>query len=629
MFTDMVGYTSLSQRNEPLAMELLEQHRELLRPLLQKHSGREVKTIGDSFLVEFASALDAVRCAYDIQQSLHEANSMKPADKHVVLRIGVHLGDVIHSQNDVYGDAVNIASRIEPLAEPGGVCISEQVYDQVKYRFELPLSRLGKKELKNLSDKVEVFRVVLPWEEEAEATSSLDSHRIAVLPFVNMSPDPQDEFFADGLTEELIGRLSQVKGLEVIARTSVMGYKKKDVKAAEIGRELRTGALVEGSVRKAGDKIRVTAQLIDANTEGHLWSSNYDRDFRDIFSVQTDIAEKVASALEVRLLPSEKRAIEQKRTENVEAYTLYLKGKFYLNERNPDSEMKAIQYFERSIAKDPRLALAYVGLADCYILLDDQGAMEPNEARAKARPLLDEALKLEESAEAHASLGNVLMHEWDWKGAEAEYRHAIEINPGYATAHHWYSVLLAFLGRNEEAMKEIRIALRLDPVSPIVSLNLGMRLAEGGRLEEGIEQFRKTLAQEPNFGLAYAHLGSSLIGMARFDEAIVELQKAVELQGSQAWPRSLLGYAYAMSGNREKALDVLSELEEMSKTAYVPEAIVGTVHFALGDKEKALSIIERAYGKRAFTIPYLRLMPAYKEIRADYRFNAILNSAFR
>jgi TolB-like protein/Flp pilus assembly protein TadD len=629
MFTDIVGYSSLSQRNEALAMELLEQHRKLLRPFFQKHSGREVKTMGDAFLVEFASALDAVGCAFEIQRSLHEMNSTRPAEKNVVLRIGVHLGDVIHSQNDVYGDAVNIASRIEPLAEPGGICITEQVYVQIKNKFELPLSRLGEKELKNIGEKTEVFKVVFPWEKETETVLTLNSHRIAVLPFVNMSPDPQDEFFADGLTEELIDRLCQVKGLEVIARTSVMGYKKKDTKAAEIGRELRAGALVEGSVRKAGNRIRVTAQLINANTEGHLWSSKYDRDFEDIFAVQTDIAEQVASALEVRLRPGEKKAIEQKRTENVEAYALYLKGKFYLNERNPESERKAIQYFEKAIAKDPGLTLAYVALADCYVILDDQGLIEPNEARAKARPLLDKALRMEEgSAEVHASLANFLMKAWDWPGAEAEFRHAIELNPGYPTAHHWYSILLAFLLRKEEALTEIKVALSLDPLSPIVNTNVGMRLAEAGRLEEGIAQLKKTLAIEPNFGLGHAHLGSLFIGMSKFEEATAEILKAIEIQRTQAWPKSLLAYAYGISGEREKASRVLLELEEMSRTAYVPDVLFGTVYFALGEKEKAFSIMKRACEERSNALPYIRLFVAYDEIRADARFNDLLNNVF-
>ena len=627
MFTDIVGYTSLSQRNESLAMELLERHRRLLRPFFEKHDGREVKTMGDAFLVEFVSALEAVKCAVEMQQSMLETVSTQPADKHFVIRIGIHLGDVVHRQDDVYGDAVNIASRIEPLAEPGGICISQQVYDQIKNKFELPLTSLGPKELKNVSDKIEVFKVELPWGEVKMET--LDSHRIAVLPFVNMSPDPQDEFFADGLTEELIDRLCQVKGLEVIARTSVMGYKKKDTKAAVIGKELRVGALVEGSVRKAGNKIRVTAQLINANTEGHLWSSKYDRDFQDIFSVQTDIAEQVASALEVKLLPAEKKAIEQRRTEDMEAYTTYLKGRYYWNERNPDSVRKGMQYFEKAISIDPQFALAYVGLADCYLILDDQGLMDPREARAKTLPLLEKALRMREGQfETHASLGNLLMHEWNWSRAEAEFRLAISLNPNHATPHHWYSLLLAFLERRQEALEEITTALRLDPVSPIVNVNFAMRLAEAGRFEEGIDQMRKTIAQEPNFGLARLHMGSLLISASRYDEAIAEIRIGIQIQRGQAWGLSLIGYAYGMKGDRENASKALSELIELSKTSYVDEALLGTVNFSLGNKERALDLLEQSYAGSSNTIPYIRIFVAYRQMREDPQISAILNRPF-
>lgn len=255
MFTDMVGYTSLSQQDESLAMQLLEEHRKLVRPFFPKYNGTEIKTMGDAFLVEFASPLDALRCALEIQKSLHDLNAGRLADKRMLLRIGIHLGDVVHAENDVYGDAVNVASRIEPLASPEGICITGEVYRQVRNKFEFPLSSLGKKELKNVGEPTEVFSVVLPWEKEPSNQEVLDQHRLAVLPLVSLSPDPDDEYFADGLTEELIARLSLLNGLEVIARTSVMNYKKKEKNVTQIGKELRAGMVLEGSVRKAGNRI--------------------------------------------------------------------------------------------------------------------------------------------------------------------------------------------------------------------------------------------------------------------------------------------------------------------------------------------------------------------------------------
>jgi len=299
MFTDLVGYTALSQHNESLALQILEEHRKILRPLFSKFNGKEIKTMGDAFLVEFASALEATKCGFEIQKILHERNlSHSEADK-IRLRIGIHLGDVVHSASDIYGDAVNVASRIEPLAEEGGICLSRQVYDHIHNKFDLPLVSLGSKVLKNVSAPVETYKVVLPWKESVEKQQMESAKmRIAGLPLDNFRPDPGDEFFADGLTEELIDRLSQVKKFRVIARTSVMGYKKqKDKRASEIGRELGVSTLVEGSVRKSSNRIRITVQLIDSATEEHLWSDRYDRQLDDIFAVQTEIASKITTEL--------------------------------------------------------------------------------------------------------------------------------------------------------------------------------------------------------------------------------------------------------------------------------------------------------------------------------------------
>src|SRR5438093_766744 len=306
MFTDMVGYTALGQTNETLSLALVNEQRKLIRPILIKHNGREVKTIGDSFLVAFSSALDAVRCAYDIQRITREFNISLPEARKLHLRIGVHLGDVVESQGDISGDAVNVASRIEQLAEDGGVCLTRQVYDHVQNKFELPLNSLGLRSLKNVNAPVEVFKIEMPWHEErAPQPTQFDMNRIAVLPFVNMSPDHGDEYFADGITEELIDRLSQLSELRVIARTSMMIYKRKEKKASEIAKELRVGSLIEGSVRKAGNRIRITVQLIDGGTEEHLWSSRYDKDLDDVFAIQSDIAERVTDQAKVHLLDSE------------------------------------------------------------------------------------------------------------------------------------------------------------------------------------------------------------------------------------------------------------------------------------------------------------------------------------
>lgn len=358
MFTDMVGYTALGQRDESVSLALLKEQRKLVRSILNRHNGREVKTMGDAFLIEFPSALEAVRCAYDIQRAIREYNISLPEERRVHLRVGIHLGDVVELVGDISGDAVNVASRIESLAEDGGVCLTRQVYDHVHNKFELPLLTLGLKSLKNVSSPVEVYRIEMPWELQKTAQrAELDRKRIAVMPFANISPDPDDEYFADGLTEEMIARLSRLSGLDVIARTSIMNYKKREKNAAEIGRELSAGTLLEGSVRKAGNKIRVTVQLINSNSEGHLWAENYDRNLDDIFAVQSDIAEQVAHALEVQLLPRVRSDIEKRPTVSVDAYTLYLKGRHIWFEWTPSAFKKALKYFERAIQLDPRSLL--------------------------------------------------------------------------------------------------------------------------------------------------------------------------------------------------------------------------------------------------------------------------------
>jgi len=370
MFTDIVGFTALSQANESLALSVLDEQRELLRPIFMRHGGREVKTIGDAFLVDFPSALNAVKCAYQIQKTTREFNYTQAEERRVHLRIGVHIGDIVEAEGDISGDAVNVASRIEALADVGGVCLTRQVYDQVQNKLELRMRSLGAKSLKNLRTPMEVFSMVMPWERGVvDEAVELDRHRVAVLPLKNMSPDPNDEYFADGMTEELITALSGLRELTVIARTSIMQYKNSPKRIADVARELKTGTVIEGSVRKAANKLRITVQMIDAATEGHLWAKNYDRQMDDIFAIQSEIAEKVADALKVKLIDTTKRRLERRPTENTEAYTLYLKGRYYWSERTKPSVEKGIAYLHKAVEADPNLALAYSDLADAHVVM--------------------------------------------------------------------------------------------------------------------------------------------------------------------------------------------------------------------------------------------------------------------
>ncbi|HZW85789.1 MAG TPA: adenylate/guanylate cyclase domain-containing protein, partial [Nitrososphaerales archaeon] len=342
MFTDMVGSTALAQKNEELSLEVVQEHRNLLRPVFVRHGGREVKTIGDGFLVEFSSALDGTKCAYDIQRAVREFNISAPPDRRIRLRVGIHVGDVVEEDGDISGDAVNVASRIEHLSEEGGVCLTRQVYDQVKNKVDLSFESLGEIPLKNVGEPIEVFRMSMPWSDVPFPRKSAEKGRIAVLPFANLSPNPDDGFFADGITEEVITMLSNVSGLSVISRTSVMKYKGSSKGVGEIGKELDVGSILEGSLRKMGNKIRVTTQLIDVAQDKHLWAQNYDRELTDVFEVQSDIARQVSDALRTKILPAESARIDRAPTKDMQAFELYLKGRQYFAERSVESLRKSI-----------------------------------------------------------------------------------------------------------------------------------------------------------------------------------------------------------------------------------------------------------------------------------------------
>ncbi|MDA4120425.1 MAG: adenylate/guanylate cyclase domain-containing protein, partial [Thaumarchaeota archaeon] len=343
MFTDVVGYTSISSRDESTALEILKTYRNLLMSVFPKYEGRVVKTMGDGFLIEFASAVEAVNCAVELQKEMVRLNSTLPVDRRSMVRVGIHVGDVVHSGEDILGDAVNVASRVEPLAEAGGICITRQVVDQVEGKVQWRLNSLGKRELRNLPNPIEIFAVETgSAETKQEIRPTPPRSRLAILPFNNLSPDPNDRYFADGITEELISTVSKIGELSVISRSSAMKYRDTTLSMEQVGRELGVGAILEGSVRKAGNKVRIAAQLIEVDTDRYVWSQSYDRDLTDVFQVQGEIAEQVAQGLKVQLLSKEKEKLGIKETESPEAYSLYLKGRYFWNERTQEGVKKAI-----------------------------------------------------------------------------------------------------------------------------------------------------------------------------------------------------------------------------------------------------------------------------------------------
>ena len=625
MFTDMVGYTALGQRNESLSLALVEEQRKLIRPILSRHSGKEIKTMGDAFLVEFPSALDAVRCAYDIQRATREFNISLADEKRIHLRVGVHLGDVLESLGDISGDAVNVASRIEPLAEDGGVCITRQVYDHVLNKFELSLISLGPKALRNVSALVEVYKMVMPWEEERVAPRPiLDKRRIAVLPFTNISPDPADEYFADGMTEELISTMSRISGMKVIARTSIMGYKGGHKKVDEVARELGVGTVLEGSVRKAGNRIRITAQLIDCETSEHMWVESYDRELEDVFAVQSDISKTVAEALKVQLLSREMLVIDKRHTANPEAYTLYLKGRFYWNERTQQSVNKALKCFEKATGIDPGFALAYSGLADCYNLLAGFDWMAPDRAYPLAKSFSTKALEIDESlAEAHASLAVTLRNQlWDFRSAERELRRAIELRPSYAPAYHWLAGVVGSLGRIEEALACEKTGVEIDPYSPIVNTGFGYWLSVAGKTDDAMKQYTRTIEFDPDYILARVQKSEVHVNLSEYDAAVEEARKAVDIERTS--PTELnLAWAYAAAGRRDEAQDILDNVKSRAAKEHVCPVAIACVELALGRTLEGFDSLEKALEERDDCLLDLLSEPWFRQYRSDPKWKQI------
>ena len=629
MFTDMAGYTALGQRNESLALALAEEQRKLLRPVFNRHKGRVIKTMGDAFLVEFGNALEAVRCAYDVQRASREFNISQPTDQRIILRIGLHLGDVVESLGDISGDAVNIASRIQSMAEDGGICLTRQVYDQVHNKFDLPLKSLGSKFLKNVSAPLEVYKMVLPWEmEQRSADSQLDASRVAVLPFANMSPDPGDSYFADGITEEIISTLSGVSGLNVISRTSVMGYKGTTKRVKEIGGELEAGSVLEGSFRKAGNKIRVTAQLINVRDDRHVWTHSYDRNLDDVFGVQTDIAKQVSDALRVKILAPEIDRIERKPTENSKAYNLYLRGRYHLNRRTIGEINKGAEYFAQAVKEDPGFALGHSGLADCYELLATNWNVDIDSNHERAKREVAIALQQDHDlAEAHATLGLILMDDYDFEGAERELKKAIELKPSYATAHHWYFRVLRTESRWDEALQQIEKAVELDPFSQIINLNHAEYYDATRDYAKALELAKKTVELDPNFATARFQLAAIYAKIKRVEDARREAKIGADLV-KEAFPNMHERFEafLAFSGDDKEGVRRLLPIVESSfqHPMGANAAEIGGYYIYLGDIDTGFEWLEKSYSKKEPALLDITTDPTFDGVRNDLRYQDLL-----
>jgi adenylate cyclase len=665
MFTDMVGYSALTQRNEALALELLAEHRDLLRPFFDKHVGIEIETAGDSFFVEFNSAVEAVNCAIEIQKSLHERNAREIPGREILLRIGIHIGDVVHMDNHVHGDGVNIAARIEPKAVPGGICISEDVARQIRNKIEYPVVKQAEEKLKNISMPMEIFRIDLPWlvghkyrkstpakesklkliaaivagvllvslvaflliNNQGAKASPATKNRLAVLPLKNISNDPQDEYFADGMTEELISSIAKIGELNVIARTSTMKYKGTSKDISQIGRELMVGTVLEGSVRKIGNKARISVQLIDASNQENLWAMDYDRELSDIFTIQSEIATNIAKELKVRLVQSEKEQLDKSLTSNTLAYQEYLIGRHLLNQRTAESIQSALGHFEKSIQEDPNFALPYTQIAYCYTLIGvaGYGGLPHDVVESKAKNAVMKALELDSTlAEAHAALGYIKFRvDWDWAGAEKELKKAIELKPGYSTAHEWYALLLGVRVKLDEALSEMQTAYNLDPLS--ASVNNGLARVYHFRQDEkkALEQIKKTIELEPGYAEGHFTLGMTYLKLKEYKNAEKELKEAINTSGRRPVMIGMLGRTYVADGKVNEAIALLNEMQTppINNDKLYASAVI---KFSLGKYDDAYAIFEKLIAEKYGIMIYMKVEKAFFSNNTDPRYEALV-----
>ena len=450
---------------------------------------------------------------------------------------------------------------------------------------------------------------------------------LAVLPLESLSNDASQDYFADGMTDELISDLGQISALRVISRTSVMAYKHTRKSLPQIARELNVDAVVEGSVLRSGDQVRITAQLIEAATDRHVWSQSYQGALRDTLALQNNVARAIADEIRISLNPQEQAALRHATVVNPVAYESYLKGRYFWNKRTANGLKSALAYFNQTIEEDPTYAQAYSGLADTYALLGDwqYAVMTPKEALPKAKAAAIKALELNNAlGEAHNSLAFCLDgFDWDFDSAGNEFRRAIELNPGYATAHHWYAWHLALLRRYDEAIVEMRTALNLDPLSLIINADLAELLALAHRSDDSIQQSRKTIEMDPNFGLAHNHLGQAYLQKHMNDEAVAELQEAVKLSSGSPTCIANLARAYAASGKSSEAVALLSDLKKRSHPGQSLASEIAVIYGALGDTDQAMRWLEQGYEER-FN-PGVLIRPGFDPLRSDPRFEDVMH----
>ena len=630
MFTDIVGYTSLMEEDEEKAFELLHINRGLQQPLVAQYMGNWIKEIGDGVLATFNTVTDAAACAINIQQACRNIGGLQ-------LRIGIHLGEVIFENNDVFGDGVNIASRIQAMASIGGIWISEAVNKNLTNKKEIHTKFVNEVKLKNVKDGVQIYEIVFTGDlpeavgqppHRTQNTKQGSDKSIAVLPFVNMSNDPEQEYFSDGIAEEILNSIVHLKDLKVAGRTSSFQFKGKNVDLREIGEKLSVSNVLEGSVRKQGGKLRITAQLIKVEDGFHLWSERYDRDMGDIFAIQDEISFAITEKLKITLLENDRDKITKTYTQNTEAYDLYLKGRFYINRRGP-TILAGIQCLQKAIDLDPGFALAYAGLADALSLSASWGLVKPNLVMDKVKQTAYKAIQLAPLlCEPYCSLGfyyNVF--ERDWEKAKKNFLKSIELNPCYPQAHYLYGwdYLSWVEGDFAEAEKHGEIAIKLEPLSAICYAIYAQILVAAGKFREGLGLCKTGIELDSNSFLCHLGEGFCYTGLQQYEEAINSYKNAMRISNGHHFSLTALIWTYCIMGNIKEAGTLFNELKEKSKKEYVTNTLIGLSSAYLGDLDEAFDYLQKGYDDPEpflLSLKYVTWVPV--SLKADPRFKELL-----
>lgn len=670
MFTDMVGYSALSQSNESLALELLEEHRCIVRDILTRHGGREVKTTGDGFLIEYPSALAAVQGAVAIQHALHERNQAQPGGRHVRIRIGIHVGDVVMKDGDIHGDGVNITARIEPLAEPGGICVSEDVARQVRNKLEQPLTALPPAGLKHIELPVLVHRVGLPWlqnQPPAAARTSTSRHLPRLVAMIGTaialvllvagvgrwihakrspigrsagihsvavgltsdSSDPEQQAWARMMTELLVSHLSRIQSLDVRQLPFSKADDATQVALAH-GRSWGVQFVVCGTVHYTTNEVLIIPKLVEVANGRIRWADDsHRRRLGDILGLQQDLAADIARKISVTLSPTDQAGLARKATENPEALKAYLQGRASWLRGNEAGFSNAIVHFERAVALDPQYALAYAGLSDAYSAATS-AQLPPTVGYPRCKKAAERALELSANlADAHTALGMAIMFdEWDWPKAEHHLKRAIELDPNLAQAHNAYCNFLAAANRLEESAREGLEAIRLNPLAASYRQDLGYTYLVKRDLTNAFAQFQAAEGLDPSNPMV--HLNYGWIAMVNRDPVAAEraFREAQRLRSDDPLSLAGLGASLAAQGRRTEALAIVHQLDELGTTRFVPAGQAVTIYGHLGETGLAFARLEQALRQKENSVPWIQVDPGLIPIRPDPRFQELVQRVF-